>query len=86
MSDTPDNPLSATDFFNRRFDHQQAGRLSDAIADYTEAIRLDPQHEQAYLNRARMYAFQKSFERALQDVQAVLQFNPHRQKHIMTKA
>ncbi len=32
--------------------HQNLGHLKEAVAEYDEAIRLDPQLAQAYNNRA----------------------------------
>lgn len=47
------------------------GMLDEAIADYTEALRVDSGHLDARLNRIRAYAQQMDFRRALTDVNHV---------------
>ncbi len=49
-------------------EHQEAGRLAEAIEDYDEAIRLDPQLALAYANRAVAYTLLGRDAEAQQDV------------------
>jgi len=44
------NP-SATQYFNQGAEKYEAGNYQGAIADYTKAIEIDPQHANAYGNR-----------------------------------
>ena len=48
------------------------GDLQAAIADYAEAIRLDPDYVAAYANRARVYESQCNLDGARADFTAVL--------------
>jgi tetratricopeptide (TPR) repeat protein len=47
------------------------------IADFTEAIRLDPKFGQSYEIRGRAYEEKREFERALADFRAALAINPN---------
>jgi clan AA aspartic protease (TIGR02281 family) len=52
-----------------------------AIADYNEAIRLDPNqaltyHTLAYVNRARMYSDKKDYDRAIADYSEAIKLDP----------
>ena len=47
-----------------------------AIADATEAIRLDPKHSQAYFNRGEAYRLKDDDERAIADYSDAIRLNP----------
>src|SRR3712207_6918775 len=47
------NPSDARTFFNRGFAYEQKGNVDRAIADYSEAIRLNPSDVEAFLTRDR---------------------------------
>lgn len=51
--------------------------LTDAIADYSEAIRLDPQHAAAYASRGLAYARQGAHDRTIADIDMALQLDPN---------
>ncbi|SPQ94855.1 unnamed protein product (mitochondrion) [Plasmodiophora brassicae] len=63
--------LSPNALNNRALCYQNMGMLDEAIADYTEALRVDSGHLDARLNRIRAYAQQMDFRRALTDVNHV---------------
>ena len=46
----------------------QAGKLDEAIADYTKTIEIMPDHASAYHDRAVIYAMQKKYTEALDDL------------------
>ncbi|HRF98189.1 MAG TPA: tetratricopeptide repeat protein, partial [Aggregatilineales bacterium] len=46
------------------------------IADFTEAIRLNPQDAGAYNNRGYAYLYQKQYPLALDDFTSALDLNP----------
>jgi tetratricopeptide (TPR) repeat protein len=50
--------------------------LEDAIADYTKAIELDPQHTRAYNNRGNAYISLGETESALRDYDTALELDP----------
>ena len=47
-----------------------------AIAEFTEAIRLDPESDGAYHNRAHAYAEKKEYAKAVQDYNESIRLNP----------
>ena len=57
------------------------GRLQSdndrAIADYTEAINLDPKLALAYNNRGNAYADKNDYGRAIADYEAALRIDPN---------
>jgi tetratricopeptide (TPR) repeat protein len=46
----------------------QAGKLDEAIADYTKTIELLPDHASSFHDRALIYAQQKKYREALDDL------------------
>ncbi|MDR2662502.1 MAG: CHAT domain-containing protein [Treponema sp.] len=63
-------------YYNRGVDNYQAGDLDAAIADWTEAIRLNPEDAYAYYNRGVAYKNQGDLDRAIADYTAALALNP----------
>jgi tetratricopeptide (TPR) repeat protein len=53
-----------------------SGQFDEAIADYTETIRIDDQHEMAYMNRAEIHVSQKRFAAAVADYTQAITINP----------
>jgi tetratricopeptide (TPR) repeat protein len=63
--------------FNYRALVQHAKREYDeAIADLTEAIRLDPTYSAYYSNRGRTYNAKKEYDRAILDLNESIRLNP----------
>jgi cytochrome c-type biogenesis protein CcmH/NrfG len=64
----------------RQFERGQRGpapeRLGQALRDVTEAIRLDPECEGAYLLRALVHAHRKDYKRAIADYTRVIHMDP----------
>jgi len=48
-----------------------------AIADYTQAIRIDPNYASAYNNRGSAYSNKNDYDRAIADYEAALRINPN---------
>ena len=44
-----------------------ASSAESEVADYTEAIRLDPKHVDAYINRGAVYDDKLDYDKALAD-------------------
>ena len=50
--------------------------IDQAIADFTEAIRLDPNYANAYNNRGLAYDDKGDFARAIEDYTQAIRFEP----------
>ena len=56
--------------------YEKKGDRDKAIADFTEAIRLDPKSAQAYANRALAYVEKSEYDKAITDLTEVIRLNP----------
>ena len=61
--------------YNTGLDHQEQGRLEEAIAEYDEAIKLNPEFAAALKNRGVAYGELGQVGRAIQDYQPVISLN-----------
>ncbi len=75
----PKSQVSAKEFFERGYLKHEIGDLDGAIADYTEAIRLDPEFAQAYDERGivRLNKHEFDLDAAFEDFSAAIGVNPH---------
>lgn len=72
-----DIPGSAV-FHNRRgIAYLRNGEIDNAIADYTEAIHLDPRATEAYYNRGRAQLEKKAYTAAILDFGYAVAHNPN---------
>ncbi len=62
--------------FEQGYAAHRKGKFSAAIADYTEAIRLDPNYAKAYNNRAMAYQAKRDLNRAIADFSAAISISP----------
>jgi tetratricopeptide (TPR) repeat protein len=53
------------------------GEYDRAIADFTEAIRLDPKLATAYSNRGLAYEKKGGYDRAIADFNQAIRLNPN---------
>ena len=53
------------------------GDRDKAIADYTEAVRLDPEYAVAYCNRGLAYSKKGDHDEAIADFTAAIRINPN---------
>ncbi len=61
--------------YNAGLDHQEQGRLEEAIAEYDEAIKLNPEFAAAFKNRGVVYGELGQVGRAIQDYQTAISLN-----------
>jgi tetratricopeptide (TPR) repeat protein len=67
----------AESFFQRGEQRYWRDDFQGAIADYTQAIRHDPNFADAYINRGLCRFQQKDFQRAIADYTQALRINPN---------
>ncbi len=63
-------------FYNRGNAFYYLGVLEKAIADYSRAIVLNPDHAETFYNRANSYADLGDHERAIADYSQAIRLNP----------
>src|SRR5260221_14230859 len=56
--------------------YDDKGDHDHAIADYTQAIRLDPNYASAYMERGIVYKRLKEYDRAVQDFSEAIRIKP----------
>jgi Flp pilus assembly protein TadD len=76
FSDSIDAEPSADAYNNRGIVHYQKGDKERAIADYSEAVRLNPQHGEAFNNRAWTYYKSGQMQTALSDADRAVRLLP----------
>jgi tetratricopeptide (TPR) repeat protein len=67
---------SAQDHFNQGTAYLNQGEYDRAVANYTEAIRLDPKYAMAYMKRAETYRLKGDFDRAVADSTEAIRLEP----------
>jgi serine/threonine protein kinase/Tfp pilus assembly protein PilF len=70
-------PLSSLVYTNRGADRFDDKNFTQAIADLTEAIRLDDKNATAYYRRGLAYAYTQEFDKALSDFSKALKLQPN---------
>lgn len=72
----PQRSQSANDFYNRAVKAHLQGKLSEAIADYSAALRADPNFANAHCNLGQIYNQQHHFDMAIEEFRKALSINP----------
>lgn len=73
---TMETPKTAEDFCDRGHGHKQLGNYEDALADYSKAIDLKPDYEEAIFNRAVTYDFDGNIQKAISEYEKAIMINP----------
>jgi tetratricopeptide (TPR) repeat protein len=63
-------------FYGRGYEYQGQEKAAQAIADYSEAIRLDRGKVGPFFNRGGLYHQQKDYVRAIADYSEAIRINP----------
>jgi tetratricopeptide (TPR) repeat protein len=75
----PPDPADAEAYYNRGCTYYMKGDYDKAIANYNEAIRINPATAEAhvYYNRGRVYYFgKKDYDKAIADYTEAIQPDP----------
>ena len=72
----PSEEQQARDAFDRGIAHAEKDQLDEAIDEYTEAIRLNPQCALAYSNRGDAYRKKGEFDKAIVDCTEAIRLDP----------
>jgi len=67
---------NAESYFYSGNEYYNMGDYDRAIAEYTEAIRIDPNYADAYGNRGIAYARKNDYNRAIADLTEAIRLNP----------
>jgi hypothetical protein len=62
--------------FRRGYMYQAQGEFEKSIAEYSEVVRISPDHISAYYNRGLVYYEDKRYDRAIEDFDKVLGLRP----------
>ena len=66
----------AINYTNRGNGYREKGDQDHAIADYSEAIRIDPEHVMAFNNRGVIYGAKGDLDRAVADYNEAIRLDP----------
>jgi D-alanyl-D-alanine carboxypeptidase len=70
-------PKLALTFRNRGFAYANKGNYDRALADFNEAIRLDPKSARAFGNRGVLYVHKRDYDKALADFNEAIRLDPN---------
>jgi tetratricopeptide (TPR) repeat protein len=70
-------PSTAREFADRGISYAQSGDYDRAIADLSQAIRLNPKDDNAYNWRAYAYSQKRDYDRAIADYNQAIRLNPN---------
>ena len=80
------NAESVEELHDAAYQFMESENFSDAIDTYSKILELQPNDEQALLNRAIALTQVDSFDNALRDIDSVLLLNPNNKKALNGKA
>ncbi|MCC2109556.1 MAG: tetratricopeptide repeat protein, partial [Hyphomicrobiales bacterium] len=56
--------------------YRSAGKLAKALADASEAVRLDPRDSRAFDARGNIFNDQRKYDRAIEDYDEAIRLDP----------
>ena len=68
-------------YSNRAWVQYARGNNDDSVADFSEAIKIDPQFDSAYFGRATVWQKMKDYQRALSDAKEAAKIKPTEKKY-----
>ena len=80
------NAESVEELHDAAYQFMKSENFSDAIDTYSKILELQPNDEQALLNRAIAYTQVDRFDNALRDIDSFLILNPNNKKALNGKA
>jgi lipoprotein NlpI len=72
--------------YDRGIAHKNKKDFDQALSDYSEAIRLDPNYAHAYLNRGVLLADKRELDRAMVDFEAAIRLDPKEKLAYLNRA
>ncbi len=69
------NPL-AKELYTKAGELFEENKFDEAIEQYTQAIKIDPNYSSAYFNRALAYAIENKYSEAIRDAEMVMKLEP----------
>jgi lipoprotein NlpI len=64
-------------YYNRGIGYEQAKQYDNALADYSQALSLDPNYRDAYNNRGNVYQDKDQHDSAIADYNQALRIDPN---------
>ncbi len=75
--DVKNNPEAELAYFNRGIIYKYLKNYSQAIEDYTQAIKLNPNYARAYYERGNAYKNLENYSQAIEDYTQAIKLNPN---------
>jgi tetratricopeptide (TPR) repeat protein len=79
------DPALATAYFNSGFAHYEAGRYTEAIADFTRALAVTQNDEASFRYRAYSYYEINDYDRTITDMSRLIQLKPNNADNYLTR-
>ncbi|MBX3138484.1 tetratricopeptide repeat protein [Candidatus Obscuribacterales bacterium] len=70
------DPKDSDSFTDRAMSRARVGDLKGALADFNEAIKLNPKNARAYFGRAQVYVDQEKHKKAVEDFNLAVKYEP----------
>jgi tetratricopeptide (TPR) repeat protein len=77
FAQTTGEPTTAEEYLNCAVEYDNSGDYIRAIADYTQAIKLDPNLRKAYEYRGSCYASLGEFDKGIEDLTKIINDRPY---------